>query len=199
MRAIQTINSFADKAERLKTIIQNKCYITDGDFTLASGANSNFFFDLKVALLDPEGASLAAELILERINVEEVAAIGGLVIGACPIASAVCVKSHERGTPIKAFYVRKEPKARGTQKMIEGAVLSPGEKVVLVDDVTTSGGSVLQAAALVRNLGCVVVKVISIVDREQGAKENLAAEGLELDALFSKRDFELAHEKMKRA
>ena len=174
---------------RLKEIVREKSYITDGDFKLASGATSNFFFDMKVTMLDPEGASLAADLILDKIKGENIQAIGGLVIGACPIASAVCVKSFERGTPVNAFYVRKEPKKRGTQKMIEGAALKPGDRVVMVEDVTTSGGSVLQAIDVVQELGCKVVKVITLVDREQGAKENLAQKGLTLDPVFTRHDF----------
>jgi orotate phosphoribosyltransferase len=176
--------------ERLKTIIREKSYITDGDFKLASGATSNFFFDMKVTLLDPEGATLAADLILDKMQGDKVKAIGGLVLGACPIASAVCVKSFERGTPVNAFYVRKEPKKRGTQKMIEGAVLKPGDRVVMVEDVTTSGQSVINAIELVQGLGCEVIKVITMVDREQGAKENLAKKSLTLDPLFTRHDFE---------
>lgn len=178
------------KRERLKAIIKTKSYITGGDFKLASGANSNFFFDLKTTMLDPEGASLAADLILDRIANDKVKAIGGLVLGACPIASAVCVKSFERGTPVSAFYVRKEPKQRGTQKLIEGSALEPGNRVVVVEDVTTSGGSALKAAEVVQSLDAEVVKIITLVDREQGAKDMLAEHGLKLESLFSKKDFE---------
>jgi len=178
------------RLDRLKEIIKEKSYITDGDFKLVSGATSNFFFDMKVTLLDPEGANLAAELILDKIEGQNIKAIGGLAIGACPIASAVCVKSYGSKTPVNAFYVRKEPKKRGTQKMIEGAVLQEGDRVVMIDDVTTSGGSVIKAIDLVQELGCKVVKVITIVDREQGAKDNLAKKELVLDAIFSKHDFD---------
>lgn len=175
---------------RLKEIIRQKSYNTGGDFKLASGASSSFFFDMKVTLLDPEGASLVAEAFLDRLEGSGIKAIGGLVIGACPIASAVSLKSLERKTPIQGFYVRKEPKKRGTQKMIEGAALQKGDRVVIVDDVTTSGGSALEAVQEVEKLGCEVVKVMTIVDREQGAAENLAKKNLTLDALFTRRDFE---------
>jgi orotate phosphoribosyltransferase len=187
----KTVSASAKDArrERLKEIIVEKSYIKDGDFKLASGATSSFFFDMKVTLLDPEGANLAADLILDRLEGLDAKAIGGLVIGACPIASAVCVKSLERGHPINAFYVRKEPKKRGTQKLIEGALLRKGDRVVMVEDVTTSGGSVMDAVKVVRELGCEVVKIITIVDREAGAQANLAKEGLTLDALFCKQDF----------
>jgi orotate phosphoribosyltransferase len=179
------------RMNELKEIIRQKSYITDGDFKLASGATSSFFFDMKVTMLDPRGATLAADLILDKIRGENVTAVGGLVVGACPIASAVCVRSLEHGEkPVNAFYVRKEPKKRGTQKMIEGAELRKGDRVVMVEDVTTSGGSVLQAIDEVEKLGCTVVKVITIVDREQGAKDNLARRNLTLDPVFTRRDFD---------
>lgn len=187
---IKPADANASAWEELKEIIQVKSYITDGDFKLASGASSNFFFDMKVTLLDPKGATLAADLILDMIKNDRVKAIGGMELGACPIASAVCVRSQERGMPINAFYVRKTPKKRGTQKMIEGEPLKPGDRVVVVDDVTTSGGSVMDAIKEVRALGCEIVSVLTIVDREQGAEANLQAQGLKLKKLFGRRDFE---------
>lgn len=188
---VRQINHRTDaRRERLKEIIKEKSYITEGNFTLASGATSYFFFDMKPTLLSPEGATLAAEMILDNIRDDRITAVGGLVIGACPIASAVCVRSHERGAPVNAFYVRKEPKKRGTQKMIEGASLCPGDRVAVVEDVTTSGASALQAVEEVKALGCEVVKIISIVDREQGARENFASKGMVFESIFSRHDFD---------
>lgn len=175
---------------RLQEIIRQKSYNADGDFKLASGVSSRFFFDMKVTLLDPEGINLVADAFIDRLAGDHIHAIGGLVIGACPIVSAVCLKSHTRSFPIQGFYVRKEPKKRGTQKMIEGAVLQKGDRIVIVDDVTTSGGSALQAVDEVEGLGCTVVKVMTIIDRHQGAAENLAKRGLTLEALFTKDDFD---------
>ncbi|MBU6475384.1 MAG: orotate phosphoribosyltransferase [Alphaproteobacteria bacterium] len=174
---------------RLRRIINEKSYNTGGDFKLASGAASSFFFDMKPTVLDPEGANLVADAILERIKGLNATAIGGLVLGACPIASAVCVKSFGTSAPLQAFYVRKEAKTRGTQKMIEGGDLKKGDRVVVVEDVTTTGGSALQAVAELRKLGCEVVKVMTIVDREQGAAAAFAAEKIPFDALFTRRDF----------
>jgi orotate phosphoribosyltransferase len=174
---------------RLRAIIRERSYLTGGDFQLASGAESSFFFDMKPTLLDPEGATLVAELILDRIAPYRVTAIGGLELGACPIASAVCVRSWERPQCVAAFYVRKTPKKRGTQKMIEGAELQPGARVAMVDDVTTSGGSTLQAVEEVRKLGCTVACVLSVVDRQQGARERFAAESIPFEALFTRDDF----------
>ena len=173
---------------RLKEIIKDKSLLTDGHFRLASGSESGVFFDMKPTLLDPEGANLAADIILDMLESEDVDAIGGLVIGACPIVSAVCVKSHPR-RPIHAFYVRKEPKDRGTQRLIEGDPLEPGSHVVLVDDVTTKGGSTLRAVKAVGECGAHVSKVIAIVDRQEGAEEILQKQGIELVPLFKMEEF----------
>ena len=178
--------------DRLKAIIKERSYIYDehGEFKLASGAVSKFFFDLKVTLLDPEGSNLASDMILELIQPLKADAIGGLVIGACPIASSVCTKSWLAGQPIRGFYVRKEPKKRGTQKLVEGDMLKKGDRVVVVEDVTTSGGSAMDAVKSLRELGCEIVKIITIVDREQGAKEMFAKEGIDFTPLFTKSEFE---------
>lgn len=173
--------------DRLREIIAAKS-LTTGRFKLASGSESNIFFDMKMTLLDPEGASLVADLILDLLADERVDAIGGLVLGACPVVSAVALKSGERGRPIPGFFVRKEPKGRGTNKLIEGN-LEPGWRVVVVEDVTTEGNSALKAVQAVRAEGCEVARVVTVVDRLQGARENLAKEGIELVALFTRDDF----------
>lgn len=175
------------KKARLKALIAAHSVLTGGDFQLASGGASTVFFDMKKTLLTPEGANLTADLILDLISDYPVDAIGGLVIGACPIADAVCVKSYP-DRPITAFYVRKEPKSTGTQNMIEGT-LRGDERVVLVDDVTTKGGSTLRAVMAVRELGCSVVRAITVVDRLEGAKQNLAEHDVELVSLFTRDDF----------
>lgn len=175
---------------RLKEIIREKSFNTGGDFKLASGATSSFYFDMKPTVLDPEGASLVADAILERLQGANVKAVGGLVVGACPIVSSVCVKSFSKGAPLQGFYVHKEQKERGTKKMIEGDALKHGDRVVIVEDVTTSGGSSLKAVDEVEKLGCTVVKVMTIVDRDAGATEAFARRGLPFEALFTKKDFE---------
>lgn len=191
MRAADTAADATSRIrrERLRRIIEEKSYLTGGDFTLASGAESHFFFDTKTTTLHPEGASLVGDVILEMIADQKVKAVGGLELGACPIVSAVCVKSHERGVPIEAFYVRKTPKKRGTQKMIEGAELLPGDRVAVLEDVTTAGGSVLQAVEEVARLGCVVVSIITLVDRLQGARRRIEDAGYSFASVFTKDDF----------
>ena len=173
--------------DRLKQIIAEKSVLSGGNFRLASGGESSLFFDMKMTLLDPEGAGLAADMILDHLEGKPVDAIGGIVLGACPIVSAVCVKSHER-QPITGFYVRKEPKERGTEKLIEGP-LAKGARVVLVEDVTTKGGSVMKAVEAVVAAGCEIVEIITIVDRQSGAPALLAENGLNLVALFEMDEF----------
>ncbi len=174
---------------RLKELLLSKSYLK-GDFVLSSGERSKVFFDVKMTSLDPEGASLAADLILDMVKGHHIQAVGGIAVGACPIVSAICVRSYERGEPIPAFYVRKDEKRHGTQKKIEGHALPKGTRVLIVDDVATKGGSMLDAIHPVKELGCVIVKTIVVVDREQGAAERLKAEGHELESLFKRYELE---------
>ena len=177
-----------DRRERLKAIIAAKAITREGCFRLASGATSTFYVDMRVVTLDPEGLALIADLVLDVLEREGVAYVGGMEAGAIPIASGVALRSFERGVPIAAFFVRKSPKEHGTRKSIEGN-LREGARVALVEDVTTSGGSVLKAVKAVREIGCTVALVVTIVDRLAGAADNLAREGVDLVALFTRDDF----------
>jgi orotate phosphoribosyltransferase len=173
---------------RLLEIIKANSLLTGSQFTLASGQRSNFFFDMKKTMFDPEGASLAADLIFELlVDDAEVEAVGGLEIGAIPIAVAVAVRSWP-ARPISAFFVRKAPKDHGAINLIDGR-FRPGQKVVLFEDVTTTGGSVMKAVRAVRDQGATVAKIITIVDRCEGATENLQREGLTLQPIFTMDDF----------
>ncbi len=177
---------------KLQSLIKEKALIIEdnGQFELASGDKSNYFFDMKLVSMDPEGSELIANAILELLKNEDVDYIGGLESGAIPIATVVANKSLQIKKPIPAFFVRKTPKERGTKKMIEGN-LTENSKVVLVEDVTTKGESVILAVRRVRELNCRVDKVITIVDRLAGAKENLEKENIELVSIFTKNDFNL--------
>jgi orotate phosphoribosyltransferase len=181
--------SLSESNERLKKLIREKA-LTFGRVTLASGGESDFFFDMKMVSMDPEGSNLIADALLEILKKEDVDYVGGLESGAIPIVSTLCTKSWLKGTPISGFFVRKEPKKRGTMKLIEGN-LEKNSKVILVDDVTTRGGSVLKAVNEVREQNCKVDKVITVVDRMAGARENLKKYDIELVALFTKKDFDL--------
>lgn len=145
-----------------------------GHFTLASGKTSSYYLDCRVTTLHPRGAVLIARLIratLLRDRVE-VAAVGGLTLGADPIATAVAVISEiDGGPPLPAFIVRKETKGHGTGRQIEGWTGPEGSAVVLVDDVCTTGGSLMQAAAVCESAGYRISATFSVVDRQEGAEE----------------------------
>ena len=180
----------ASRKDRLKEILLSKSYLRNGPYRLSSGVMSDVFFDVKMTSLDPEGATLAADLILDKLEGQNIRAVGGLAIGACPLVSAICVRSFARGMNIAAFYVRKEEKDHGTRKKIEGLELMPGDRVVIVDDVATKGGAMLDGIAPVKVLGCEIVRTIVVVDREEGAKARLAEQGYALECLFTRGELE---------
>lgn len=176
--------------ERLKHIINDKAFIYNADkkFKLASGEESNHFFDLKTVLLDPEGIGLIARCIFEKIKNTGVQYVGGLEIGSIPIAAALCQLSWQEKHPIFGFFVRKEKKERGTEKKIEGNLVRD-KKVIILDDVITKGNSVLSAIDAVRSLNCTVEIIIPIIDREEGASSKFKEMGIKFDPLFRKREF----------
>lgn len=145
-----------------------------GDFTLASGRKSSFYFDSKRTTLRPEGAYLTAVEVLETVRQRgiEADAIGGMTLGADPIVCPVAALSQIEGPPLRAFIVRKEMKEHGTERRIEGD-LEPGSRVIVVDDVVTTGGSTLRAIEAAEAAGMRVVAVICLVDREQGGTDQL--------------------------
>jgi orotate phosphoribosyltransferase len=177
----------ARKRERLLAIIRSRSLLQDREFRLTSGRSSNFFIDLKKTMFDPEGVSLLADLLFARIKDEDVEYIGGMETGGIPIVAALSMRSWPE-KPIKGFFVRKEVKGHGTDQRIDG-LLEPASKVILFEDVTTTGGSALHAVAQVRQRGCTVRKVISVVDRLEGAEENFQAAGIKFEPLFTRRDF----------
>ena len=152
--------------DSLKKLLLEKAVKT-GDFTLASGKKSNFYIDCRKVTLHPQGAKLIGRIILEKIKGIKVDAVGGLTMGADPITSSIIMLSD-----IPGFIVRKKSKEHGTQQKIEG-IIEPGMNVVIVEDVATSGSSALQAIQAVEEFGAKVIKVISVVDREEGAAETL--------------------------
>ena len=179
--------TLAEKRERLRQIVREKSFSAGGGFRLASGAGSSFYFDLKKTVFDPEGATLVADILFEAIRDDAVEQVGGLEIGAVPIATVVAMRSWPE-RPLRAFFVRKEPKGHGTNNLIDGQY-HDGDKTILFEDVTTTGGSVMKAVNAVRERGGIVTKIVTIVDRLEGARANLAKEGVELVAIFTKDDF----------
>ncbi len=163
-----------EKKERLAEIILERSfkYSDNPPFTLASGRKSNYYFNCKPTTLDPEGMNLIGEIIFDMIRDADVTAAGGLTLGADPIADALAVISWQKGKPIKSFIVRKDVKDHGTKSSIEGNVTS-GEKVVIIDDVITTGGSTITAIGEARKAGLVIDRVVTLIDREEGGRENI--------------------------
>jgi len=173
----------AARRARLLSVMREKA-VTFGDFTLASGRRSTWYLDVRLVTLDPEGAWLTARGILDLLAMEGISAeaIGGLTLGADPIAGAVAAVSHAEGRPMAGFIVRKAAKGHGTARRIEGG-LRAGRDVIVVDDVITTAGSTLQAIRAVEEAGCRVVAVICLVDRQEGGAE--ALEGYRFYSLFT--------------
>jgi orotate phosphoribosyltransferase len=145
-----------------------------GNFVLSSGKSSTYYIDGKLTCLDPLGATMIAEAILKEIADLPVDAVGGMDMGATPIVGSVAVASQRAGRPLPVFVVRKEVKAHGTMKLIEGPIPAAPAKVVILDDVVTSGDSIIKAIDAVQNTGHTVLLAISVLDRGAGATEALA-------------------------
>lgn len=160
--------------------------------TLASGRKSNFYIDVKRVSLDPEGAALIGEGLFTLIqkNYSEAKLAGGLTLGADPLGAALAVISFQKGCPIPAFIVRKQPKSHGLQLWVEGGEgFGPGTAVVVLEDVVTTGKSALEAIEKIEPLGWRVLGVAAVVDRQEGGAENLKERGYSLYSLFRKEDF----------
>ena len=178
--------------ERLIAIIKRRSFQSGREIKLASGRTSTYYFNMKPTMLDAEGSHLIATLILEATAGMRADLIGGLEMGAVPIASAVAAVSHAAGKPINAFFVRKQAKEHGTKSLIEGLPEGDslkGKRVVIVEDVTTTGGSAIKAAEAVRSEGAEVVGVVTVIDRQEGAGEAFAAAGLTLTPILTLSDF----------
>ena len=160
--------------ERLGEIILERSfkYSENPPFTLASGRKSNFYFNCKPTTLDPEGMNLIGAIIFDLLKDTYITSAGGLTLGADPIANALAVISYQKGKPIKSFIVRKDIKDHGTKNTIEGNV-GPGEKVAIIDDVITTGGSTITAIEQARKAGLIVEMVVTLIDREEGGRENI--------------------------
>jgi len=169
----------------------NREALKRGEFVLSSGKVSNYYLDGRVITLDAQGAYLVASIILEMLKDEVLDAVGGPTLGADPMVGALAALSYFQGQPIKTFIVRKQAKEHGTQQQVEGPALKKGDRVILVDDVATSGKAILEAKQALDRIGVIADKAIVIVDRNQGAIENLAKVGIKLESIFKIADFGL--------
>jgi orotate phosphoribosyltransferase len=182
--------------KRLAEIIIEKSfkYRDNPPFTLASGKTSNYYFNCKPTTLDPEGMNLIGQIVFDMLASSDVTAAGGLTLGADPIANALSVISFQRGRPIKSFVVRKDVKDHGTRSAVEGNV-SKGEKVVIIDDVITTGGSTITAIEKAREAGLVVERVIALIDREEGGRENIQALVDRVDSVLTRTEVMSVYQK----
>jgi orotate phosphoribosyltransferase len=177
--------------QKVFKLIKEKSF-SRGEFVLASGKVSRYYLDMKPTMFDPEGANSLSEMILDRFEGISVDFVGGLAMGAVPLISTITMLSCRHKRPIPGFFVRKEVKDHGTKKLVEG--LSAGQtlekkRVVILEDVTTTGGSALVAVNAARKMGADVILVLSVVDREEGAIEFYRKENIPFEALFTASDF----------
>jgi len=179
------------KLKKKLFLLLKKEALKKGRFVLSSGRVSNYYLDGRIITLSAEGAYLVASIILEMIKGKKIDAIGGPTLGADPIVGAVACLSNINNKPIKTFIVRKSTKEHGMQRQIEGPALKKKGRVVLVDDVVTTGKALIEAKAALDKIGVQVEKAVVIVDRQEGAKENLAKTGLKLESIFKIKDFGL--------
>jgi orotate phosphoribosyltransferase len=192
-RPATKVQTSRGRQERLVAIVSEQSLLRSGEIRLASGGTSAFYFDMKPTLFSPEGAALVAERVLEFAAREGAQFVGGLEIGAVPIVACVSQLSFLRGQPVQGFFVRKTPKDHGTRKRLEGVAPEAlrGRQVLIVDDVTTTGASVLQAVEIARAEGATVDTVLTVVDRLEGATANLAAHRVKLVPLTTADEYGL--------
>ena len=167
----------------------------EGDFVLSSGQKSTYYINGKQVTLHPEGAVATGRILLAMLP-PDTDAVAGLTLGADPIVSAVSVISVYEGRSIPALIIRKEAKGHGTQAYIEGATLAPGSKVVVLEDVVTTGQSAMKAVERLRAAGYIVDRVLTLVDREQGGAQFYASQGLQFEAIFTIQDLQARYRKI---
>jgi orotate phosphoribosyltransferase len=159
-----------------------------GRIVLASGRESDFYFDMKPAMLDPDGVALMVELILQEIQNVKADCVGGLEMGAVPLIAPVAMRSPDFGRRLPGFFVRKAVKDHGTKKRVDGADIA-GKTVIILEDVTTTGGSAMDAVRAVQEAGATVALVLAILDRGEGAAELYAKAGIPFTSLFRAEEF----------
>jgi orotate phosphoribosyltransferase len=180
----------SSRRERLLELLRDRSF-AQRRVVLASGKESDFFIDCKQTVLTAEGHALVGELMLDALSeLPPSDAVAGVELGGCPLASAVALTSHLRGTPKDAVYVRKEAKDHGSKRLVEGDThLTPGARLAILEDVTTTGGSTLKAVEKLRAAGYAVSGVVALVDRLEGGRQAIEAAGLPFVALYTRGDF----------
>lgn len=174
-----------DLKYRLAKLLLEKSYI-EGEVTLTSGRKSDYYFDCKQTALHPEGAYLIGKLFLQMLPAK-VQAVGGMTLGADPLVSSVSLLSYLEKRSLPAFILRKKPKGHGTNQYLEGtANLKSGQQVALLEDVVTSGGTLLKSCELVQEAGLQIASVLCVLDREEGGAQMLEQKGFTLASLFTR-------------
>ncbi len=174
----------SQERERLKLILKENSILV-GKFKLSSGKESNYYIDARSTTLHPEGVYLVGRIFLDAISKDsEIQTVGGPTMGADPIVGSILAQSYQKGRPLRGFLVRNEEKQHGIGKLIEGNLRS-GDKVAIVEDVATTGGSILKAIDSAEGAGAIVKKVLVIVDREEGARRTLEDMGYEFFSIFT--------------
>lgn len=174
--------------KRLAKLLVERSYV-EGEVTLTSGRKSDYYFDCKQTALHPEGGWLIGKLFYSMLKGRDIQGVGGMTLGADPLVSAVSVLSFEEDMPIPAFIIRKKSKGHGTNQYLEGLKnFSEGDKVVLLEDVVTTGGTLITACERVRDAGFEIAAVFSVLDREEGGREKLEEAGLNLEAIFTRNE-----------
>jgi orotate phosphoribosyltransferase len=180
IKSTVTTNHAANR-QRLIEIIKQRSYLEGGPFTLASGRTSPFYINMKPTMMHAEGAHLIGHLIVDALDGLNADFIGGLEVGAIPMAAAAGAVSFARGCPVGTFFIRKAVKDHGTKSLVEGLPKGEtlkGRNVVILEDTTTTGDSPLKAVAAARAEGANILRIITIVDRQEGAAETIRAAGL---------------------
>ena len=172
--------------DRLLAVFKERAF-SFGKFTLASGKESTYYVNSKKAIFQAEVVSLLGDVLYDMTKDMGIDAAGGLEVGAIPMSVTLAQAYHRHGRPLEGFFVRKQPKSHGSQERIEG-VLKPGMRVAVLDDVLTTGGSAVQAASEIEKAGAIVVAVVCIVDRLEGARDAIGAE-YDFRPIFTIRDF----------
>ena len=173
---------------RLARLLFKLSYI-EKEVTLTSGRKSTYYFDCKQTALHPEGGYCIGRLFLDMLAGRGLAGVGGMTLGADPLVSAVTVLSYIDKSPLPGFIVRKQSKGHGTNQYLEGlANFAPGARVAVLEDVVTTGGTLIQACERVRDAGLEVATVLCVLDREEGGRENLAQAGYSLESIFTRED-----------
>lgn len=188
LRLMDKVKDMSSMRARAFEIIKRRSFIR-GVRKLSSGKISDHYFDMKKTMCDAEGAFVTSTLLFEKLPDERVDYIGGLELGAVPLSGAVACLSYMRGRPVSSFIVRKKAKEHGTENLIENADDLRGKNVVIVDDVTTTGESALKSIRALQSAGANIIMVISILDREEGAAQLYAREGLNFQPLFQASEF----------